>query len=67
MTNVITLCPVFNGILEEDKLLAEKIIRDNQLNTPPLMIDLTLSDDMNKEKFKLVVNTNQIKINNPQQ
>ena len=67
LSNVITLCPIFNGILEEDKLLAEKIIRDNQLNTPPLMIDLTLPDDMEKEKYRLVANSNQVKINNPQQ
>ena len=45
MSHVITICPVFNGILEADIKLAERIIKSNQLPTPPLMIDLTKRDD----------------------
>lgn len=44
MSHVITISPVFNGILHEDMKLCERIIRSNQFEYPPLMIDLTIPE-----------------------
>lgn len=61
LQNVVTLCPLFNGILAKDIKVAEKIIISNQLPQPPMLIDLTLPDS-DKNKYRFIEDPNYIKL-----